>query len=197
MEKWKSDVIAYIIGEVPGYNTMERYAGLNWANIVEPELYLHEEGYYIIKFQNEANMNEIYYSGPCTINNRPIILKPWTPDFDFNEEFPTEIPLWVQFPKLPMNCWGHDSLSTMASAIRTLIYADECTANKTRVSFARMLIEVNITKELPLELMVMDSNSRKFTQQGGYDCKHEYCQKCLVVRHKCGIEQRPKNHQEK
>ncbi|MCD7463681.1 hypothetical protein HAX54_051125 [Datura stramonium] len=28
-----------------------------------------------------------------------VILKPWTPDFDFNKEYPTEIPLWVNVTK--------------------------------------------------------------------------------------------------
>ncbi|XP_016498965.1 uncharacterized protein LOC107817621 [Nicotiana tabacum] len=180
-EKWKNAVIAYIIGKTPGYNAMKRFVGINWANVVEPELYLHEEGYYNIKFQNVDDMKEINYFGPYTFNNRPIILKPWTPDFDFNEEFPTEIPLWVQFPNLPMNCWGHGLLSRMASTIGTPIYADECTAKKTRVSFARMLIEVNITKDLLVR----------------YDWKPEFCQKCLVVGHKCGMKQQQNKQQEK
>lgn len=30
---------------------MKRYMLQNWNNIAEPELYLHEEGYYIVKFQ--------------------------------------------------------------------------------------------------------------------------------------------------
>lgn len=99
----------------------------------------------------EADMQDIYYSGPYSINNRPMILKLWTSEFDFNEEFPTEIPLWVKFPKLPMNCQGADSLSRIASAIMTPIFADECTTKKARVSFARMLIDINVTKPLPNE----------------------------------------------
>lgn len=66
----------------------------------ERELYLHEEGYYVIKFQTIEDLNEVFYAGPYSINNRPILLKAWTPDFDFNVEFPTEIPLWVKFPNL-------------------------------------------------------------------------------------------------
>lgn len=70
-------------------------------------------------------------------------------NFDFNKEFPTTIPLWVKFPKLPMSCWGKGSLSRIASVIGVPIYADECTAKQTRISYARMLIEVNITQLLP------------------------------------------------
>lgn len=116
-KKWKCALIVYIIGEMPGYDAMKRYIALNWASTVEPELFLHDEGYYVIKFQILADKTEIFYAGPYTINNIPIILKPWTANLDFSVEFPTEIPQWVKFPKLPMSCWGKVSLSRIASAV--------------------------------------------------------------------------------
>ena len=163
-EKWKCALIAYVIGEFPGYNTMNRYIQMNWAKVDKPEVFLHEEGYYIIKFRSLSDMNEVLYSGPYTISNRPIILKQWNPEFDFGAEFLTEIPLWVNFPKLPLNCWGAGSLSRIASAIGVPIFADECTTKQTRISYARMLIEVNVTKPIPQNITVMDPNGRMFMQ---------------------------------
>ena len=91
-QKWKCALIAYVIGE-PGYNTMKRYIMVNWANVSKLEVFLHEDGYYLIKFQKLSDMNEVLFSGPYSINNRPIILKQWCPEFDFGNEFLTEIPL--------------------------------------------------------------------------------------------------------
>ena len=96
-EKWKYALIAYVIGECPGFNTMNRYIMMNWVKGEKPEVFLHDEGYYIIKFKSLNDMNEVLYSGPYTISNRPIILKQWCRDFDFGNEFLTEIPLWVNF----------------------------------------------------------------------------------------------------
>ena len=109
-------------------------------------------------------MNEVLFSGPCSINNRPIILKQWCPEFDFWSEFLTEITLWVNFPKLPLNCWGGGSLSRIASAIGVPIFADECTTNQTRISHARMLVEVNVTKTIPQKITVVD-------QMGRHSCR--------------------------
>ncbi|XP_019250880.1 PREDICTED: uncharacterized protein LOC109229780 [Nicotiana attenuata] len=172
-------------GNGPGYNAMKQYINLHWSHVAEPDLFYQDEGYYIIRFQTIADAQEILCAGPYSIANKPIILKPWTPDFDFTEEFPTVIPLWVKFTKLPMSCWGVGSLSRIASVIKTLVFADECTTKQTRVSFARMLIEVNVTKELPTEIMVMDPNGKKFLQDVTYDWKPAYCDKCLVVGYKC------------
>ena len=74
-DKWKCALIAYVVGECPGYNAMNRYIMMNWSTVGKPDVFLHEEGYYIIKFKNLSDMNEILYSGPYTISNRPIILK--------------------------------------------------------------------------------------------------------------------------
>ena len=137
---------------------------MNWSNVSKPEVYLHEDGYYLIKFQKISDIIEILFSGPYTVNNRPIILKQWCPDFDLGNEFLTEIPLWVKFPKLPLNCWGVGSLSRIASSIGVPLFADECTTKQTRISYARMLVEVNVTKAIPQKIKVVDPNGKTFMQ---------------------------------
>ena len=62
-EKWKYALIAYVIGECPGFNTMNRYIMMNWVKGEKPEVFLHDEGYYIIKFKSLNDMNEVLYSG--------------------------------------------------------------------------------------------------------------------------------------
>lgn len=55
--------------------------------------------------------------------------------FDFSEEYPVEMPLWVKFPKLPTSCWGKNYLSKITSAIRRTFFVDECTSNQTKISW--------------------------------------------------------------
>lgn len=44
-ERRKYAIIAYVIGECPGYNTIHRYITMNWTTVAKPDVYLHEEGY--------------------------------------------------------------------------------------------------------------------------------------------------------
>ena len=53
-------------------------------------------------------------------------------------------------------------MSRIASAIGVPLFADECTTKQTRISYARMLIEVNVTKPIPQQITVMDPNGRTF-----------------------------------
>lgn len=133
-EKWRSSLITYVIGDCPGYNTMNKYITQNWSIVAEPEIFLHEEEYYIVKFQQKSDMDTILSTGPFSINNRPIVLKPWSANFDFSKEFLAEIPLRVKFPNLPLNCWRLGSLSRITSALGTPLLADECTTKQTRIS---------------------------------------------------------------
>ena len=122
---------------------------------------------------------------PYTISNRPIILKQWCPDFDFGKEFLAEILLWVNFTKLTLNCLGVGSLSRIASAIGVPLFADECTTKKTRISYARMLIEVNVTKSIPQQITVMDPNGRTFLQEVVLEWKPQFCDKFQKIGHQC------------
>lgn len=112
-----------------------------------------------------------------------MILKHGTPNLDFKSEFLSEIPLWVTFPKLPLNCWGCDFLSRIASAIGILLFADECTTKQTRISYARMLIEVDVTRPIPTEITIMDALDQSFQQVLAFDWKLEYCESCMIVGH--------------
>ncbi|KAK6791849.1 hypothetical protein RDI58_010930 [Solanum bulbocastanum] len=60
---------------------------------------------------------------------------------------------------------GRDSLRQIDIVVGKPIYVDECTAKQTRISFARMLIEVNITNPLPNEITVLEPNGRQIQQE--------------------------------
>ncbi|XP_060190914.1 uncharacterized protein LOC132620253 [Lycium barbarum] len=153
-KKWSSALIIYVVGETPGYNYMRRFVSQMWSSIADPAIFYHNEGYYVVKFQDKDDMNKILFAGPYSINNRPLILKPWIPFFELDTEFLSKIPLWVTFPKLPVSCWTSNALGRIGSAIGTPLYADGCTTKQTRISYARMLIQANVTKPLPSKIKV-------------------------------------------
>lgn len=111
------------------------------------------------------DIKEVFYANPYSLNNKPLILKQWSLQFNVTKEFLTEIHLWIKLSKLLMNCWSCDSLRRIASAIGIPMFADKCTANQTRISYAYMLIEVDGTKPLPSTIGVMDASRNIFNNQ--------------------------------
>lgn len=105
-EVWNNALIVYVIGETPPFSYMENYIGKYWNSAAKPELFLYDDGFFIVKFLTQADRDEIVCARPYTYNNRPIIMKAWELDFDLQVEFMRFLPLWVKFPGLPLNCWG-------------------------------------------------------------------------------------------
>uniref|UniRef100_M1DNN1 Endonuclease/exonuclease/phosphatase n=1 Tax=Solanum tuberosum TaxID=4113 RepID=M1DNN1_SOLTU len=184
-QKWKHALILYVVGVTPTIASLERYITAQWNYITKPTVYYHNDGYFLVRFASLDDRDEVLYSRPHMLNNRPIIAKTWSPDFDLSKEVLQTIPIWVKFPNLPLNCWGIQSLSRISSGLGLPLYADECTTKVARISFARVLIELDITKELPLLVRVEDPNGKVFDQKVIYEWIPAYCPKCLQVGHKC------------
>lgn len=65
--------------------------------------------------------------------------------------------------------------------------ADDCTAKQTKVSYARVLVEVDITKEFVTDIKVRDTNGKMFTQKAIPEWKPYFCHECNKVGHDCKI----------
>ncbi|KAL2922245.1 hypothetical protein RDABS01_013736 [Bienertia sinuspersici] len=111
--------------------------------------------------------------------------QPWTINFDFNSEVLRVVQVWVRFPSLPLYCWADNSLSRIGSALGVPICTDECTSQQLRISYARMLIEIDVTKPRPLVISVEGPNGVEFEQKVTYEWVPHFCAKCNKVGHDC------------
>lgn len=82
-EPWSTAIILYVVGQTPTIGALTRYIEYQWNHVSKPKIFLHDRGYFIVKFASIYDRNEILYAGPRMINSRPMVLKTWTPDFDF------------------------------------------------------------------------------------------------------------------
>ncbi|XP_058726095.1 uncharacterized protein LOC131597411 [Vicia villosa] len=182
---WETALILYTMGEDLSMNMMKNFMEKTWNFIKVPALYYHDEGYFIIRFQSHSDMDAVLMKGPYTLRNITLMLKEWKPDFNLKRDMLRTIPLWVKLPKLPLHLWGAKSLSKIGSALGVPLVTDECTANKLRVSYARILVEIDITKELTKEIVIKDCEGRRLMQPVEYEWKPLYCDRCYSIGHKC------------
>ncbi|XP_060211716.1 uncharacterized protein LOC132639275 [Lycium barbarum] len=83
------------------------------------------------------------------------------------------------------------TLSRISSGIGNHLYTDECTTAIERISYARVLVETDITRPLPNTVQVLDPNGKIFDQAVLYDWKPMYCGVCFQLGHDCSKD-RPK-----
>lgn len=106
--------------------------------------------------------NGVLYLVANTINNMTVIMKEWSANFNFQNEILKSIQIWVKFLNLPLNCWGGKSLSKISTRLGTPLYVDDCTTNISRISYARLLIEMDVTRPLSKHNTVQDPNGGVF-----------------------------------
>lgn len=103
------------------------------------------------------------------MNKRIVIVKKWSLSFDFRDEVLRKLPVWFKLPKLPLPCWGMNSLSRIGSLVGIPLAADECTTKQLRVNYARILIEMDATKLIPESVLVVMADGRFFQQHLEFD----------------------------
>ncbi|XP_060190753.1 uncharacterized protein LOC132620044 [Lycium barbarum] len=74
--------------------SLERLIATRWPAIDKPKVYYHNDSYFVVRFECLSDRSEVLYAGPQMWNNHPIIIRAWTPDFDFAKEVLKTIPLW-------------------------------------------------------------------------------------------------------
>ncbi|KAL0363806.1 UNVERIFIED_CONTAM: hypothetical protein Sangu_0478200 [Sesamum angustifolium] len=68
--------------------------------------------------------------------------------FDFKEDSISLTPVWATLPSLPLECWNANALGKIGSKLGTPIAMDSHTLKMERVSYARILVEVDASKPL-------------------------------------------------
>lgn len=184
---WDSSIVFYVIGSTPSLSAVYKYIASQWNQVGKPLVYLHDDGYFIVKFGSVDDKNSVLCSGPYMFyNKKPIVIKPWNPHFHFQHEVLRTVPLWVRFPNLALNCWSVDSLSRIGSLLGVPVCADSCTTRQLRISYARLLIEMDVTKALPKDVWIEGPNGIAYAQKVLYEWAPPFCTKCNMVGHKCG-----------
>lgn len=82
--KWNSALILYVIGFKPTLTALTKYIAEHWNFIAKPEIFLHDDGSFLVRCGSEVDRDAVLSSGPHMFMNRPTAVKPWSPGFDFH-----------------------------------------------------------------------------------------------------------------
>ncbi|KAH0674549.1 hypothetical protein KY284_025636 [Solanum tuberosum] len=87
-----------------------------------------------------------------------------------------------RFPGLPVGYWSIEALSKVASAVGRPLYTDQYTANVVKISYAKILIEVDVS-QLLTEVIQIETTIGLWEQQVDSEWKPKYCNESLGYGH--------------
>lgn len=155
------------------------------------------KGYFDIHLDTEDDMRRIWGGGACTLANGIFRLSQWVPDFQPGMVVPqTHAQVWVKFFGLSQDYWHPRTLMEIARGIGTPLQLDNATRERLYGYFARVLVDVDLTGELPSSIMVERENYG-FPVEIVYENLPAQCGHCGLFGHmttKC--RRLPKQHKE-
>lgn len=115
---------------------------------------------FILRELNPLTRETILTKGPWKIAGLFLAIQKWYPDFDPTTYKVTTAITWVRIPHLPAQFYREAILLQIARGIGEPIKADANTFNLERGRFARLCVQVDLTK--PLERAI-DINQRHYS----------------------------------
>lgn len=168
-------------GFKPTFEQMTAYARNIWKGIEVPRVVLIKPGVFMFKFREEETRQKVferrwYFAGV------PMIIKEWTPDFNPDNLDLSTLPVWLHLPNLHYSLWNSTAIGKIASYLGKPLATDGLTAVRDRLTYARVLVEMKISLNLPKFIPVTMPRGI-YRQHVIYEWKPTYCQKCLMLGH--------------
>ncbi|XP_020243171.1 uncharacterized protein LOC109821392 [Asparagus officinalis] len=196
----KNLILRMVLGLNIRFKAMEVYVKKIWANIATLDIFILKPGIFLFKFENKDEMTEILENGPWFFGYRPLSLKPLSIGDDYEKINDCVYPVWILLPALKLNLWNAKmllvvqlplklnlwnakSISKIASAVGRPITIDKLTANKQRLAYARVLVEVSMPSPLPDCITLKGPDGKLFNQKILYELKPRCCNQCKLVGH--------------
>lgn len=178
-EPWRNTLMAKILGMSITRNFLIDRVNRMWKIKDRMEVIDLGQDIFLLRFQNVNDMERALYGGPWFILNHYLMLTPWKPDFRPSQSSFDKIMAWIRFPELPLEYYEKDALFTIAKKVGKPIKVDFATDTVARGRYARVCIELDLSKALVTKIWVA-----KAWQGIEYENLNLVCFQCGMIGHR-------------
>lgn len=111
-------------------------------------------GFYEFNFSSVEDLRSVWPIGSWNLSPGFLRLFQWSQDFNPNNQKHTHVQCWIRIYELPQKYWRPKILFEIANRVGTPISIDEPTRNKVFGHYARVLVDIDLTKDLIHHIMV-------------------------------------------
>ncbi|KAK9665929.1 hypothetical protein RND81_14G146600 [Saponaria officinalis] len=180
---WKFTLMGNVIGPKPTLKQVKDFVDKSWAHIASPVVQYYKKGLFSFRFRSLKDMSDVLKEGPWKLGTNSIILKQWSPMFSTEMELITVVPVWVLFPGLDPYLWSETVLRKLSSKVGKPLFVDKTTTNKARLSFARVMVEVDVSAPLVDHILVHNPFTGHDYQKVAYEWVPYFCSGCKKLGH--------------
>ncbi|CAN1342533.1 hypothetical protein LINPERPRIM_LOCUS39487 [Linum perenne] len=136
-------------------------------------------GFYVVNFETVADYERAMFGGPWMINDHYVVIQEWRPYFRPEETLLSTLRVWVRLPGIPFEYFDNTILKLIGDRIGRTVRIDHTTLEGTRGNFARICVEVDLSKPLLSKYRL-----RRRVRRIEYEGLHTICFNCGCYGHK-------------
>ncbi|XP_026450912.1 uncharacterized protein LOC113351056 [Papaver somniferum] len=175
--------IGYVVGHKLSYSMVKEATTKVWKTISEVSITLHSSNSFVFKFLNSEDRNLALDHGGFYIYGSLFVVRPWSPLIENSIAEMKSIPVWVLIYNVPLHLWKNLALGPIASFVGKPLMMVDCTINKTRLSYARVLVEVSFECQSPSFIPLWIDGKFVMNLPVEYQWKPQKCMVCHSFGH--------------
>ncbi|CAN1178991.1 hypothetical protein LINPERHAP2_LOCUS33936 [Linum perenne] len=134
---------------------MKRRLETLWARAGKIQVSDLANSFFLVRFSEAEDYNRAVTGGPWKIYDYYISVARWSPSFNENEPI-KKIMTWVRLPKLPIQYFNNIVVTRIGNYIGKTIRLDLATSEGARGRYARVCVEIDLSKPLLGKYMLED-----------------------------------------
>ncbi|XP_024013365.1 uncharacterized protein LOC112087724 [Eutrema salsugineum] len=175
---WKQCIIVKVLGRNIAITSLNRKLRELWKPKGGMSVMDLPKQFFMIRFELEEEYFTALTGGPWRVFGSYLMVKGWSPEFDPLRDEIVTTPVWVRISNLPVNFYHPEILMGIAKGLGNPVRVDTTTLHFERARFARVYVEVNLSK--PLKGTVKINGERYYV---AYEGMSNICSGCGVYGH--------------
>lgn len=176
---WKGALVVSLLGKKVSFRVLENKLKRDWARKGTLEITDLPRNFYVVKFSAPEDYKHALFNGPWMLADHYLLVQRWRPFFITNATVESKVAVWVRIPELPLEFYNDRFLWRVGAKLGSLLKIDRLTSIHSRGHFARICVEIDLSKKLVPTIKVMGAVLRL-----EYEGLHVVCFACGRYGHK-------------
>ncbi|CAN1181650.1 hypothetical protein LINPERHAP2_LOCUS35530, partial [Linum perenne] len=175
---WSKALVVRVLERKFSFGAVKRRLETLWAKSGHIQVSDIASSSFLVRFSTAEDYHRAAFEGPWKIYDFYFSVTRWTPSFNEDEPLKT-ILTWVRLPKLPIHFFNRVAVTRIGNFIGKTVRLDLATSEGARARYARVCVEVDISKPLIGKFMIDER-----TYYVIYESLENICAECGMYGHK-------------
>ncbi|XP_021863564.1 uncharacterized protein [Spinacia oleracea] len=183
-EPWKLTLMGKCLGIYVRPSFLTQRVRIMWRPKGNLEVIDLGNNVYLFRFSLADDYEKALLGEPWFILDHYLMITKWKPNFRPSTNPFESMTVWIRFPELPVEYYDKQALFEIAKVVGNPIRVDYATNNLTRARYARVCLDLDLSKSLVTSVWVVSQ-----WQRVEYENIHSLCFSCGKIGHskeKCG-----------